>query len=39
MSKILIVEDDTAIRITLSKHLKRFGFDISVAELAETALK
>jgi len=39
MNAILIVEDDTAIRVTLVKFLKRFGFDVSAAESAEAALK
>ena len=39
MSAILIVEDDTAIRVTLAKFLRRLDFEVSAAESAETAMR
>ncbi len=39
MSTILIVEDDTTIRVTLGKFLARLGYNVDVAENAASALK
>ena len=39
MSAMLIVEDDTTIRVTLGKFLARLGYSVDVAESAAGALK
>ncbi len=39
MSAILIVEDDSTIRVTLSKFLARAGFEVDVADSASAAIK
>ena len=39
MSAMLIVEDDTTIRVTLGKFLARLGYAVDVAEDAAGALK
>ena len=39
MKPMLIVEDDTTIRVTLNKFFVRLGYNVDVAESAEGALK
>jgi two-component system chemotaxis response regulator CheY len=38
-TKVLVVDDDPAVRNVVSKHLQRLGFDIAVAEDGQVALR